>query len=305
MNKKQYNEDIRQNVIALYNRNNNIAATAKEFGVSVGTVYRWVKGISKRTPPIGDVRKNEIISLYNNGLYSREISQRLNIGELIIAETIRKANIQRHRGPKSKVGNEKYFDIIDTEKKAYSLGWIMADGNVSVYNGQYSLKLNISADDRELIDGFLNEIEANYKVSIKQSNKGGLSAYVSITSKHMVQALIQLGVVPRKSGKEVVPDIDEELMPHFFRGYFDGDGTVSDSNGHLRSGFIASSNIIDSVQKIIGTNLKCYHPNNVSDGTEVYSFLWGKNDSIRFYHFIYDNATVWLKRKRIIFERYL
>ena len=40
----------------------------------------------------------------------------------------------------------------------------------------------------------------------------------------MAQSLIKLGCVPRKSLIITLPSIPKNLMHHFIRGYFDGDG---------------------------------------------------------------------------------
>lgn len=42
----------------------------------------------------------------------------------------------------------------------------------------------------------------------------------------MVERLIQLGVVPRKTGKESFPEMPLEFERDFIRGYFDGDGCL-------------------------------------------------------------------------------
>ena len=43
----------------------------------------------------------------------------------------------------------------------------------------------------------------------------------------MVNDLINLGCIPNKSLTLTFPDfINDELLPHFIRGYFDGDGCI-------------------------------------------------------------------------------
>lgn len=91
-------------------------------------------------------------------------------------------------------------------------------------------------------------------------------------------------------------------MHHFFRGYFDGDGIASYRPHGKRSGFIASKEVIDKIQSIMKTNQKCYHPKNTRKETKVYYFLWGKKQSKRFYNYIYNDATIWLKRKRKVMD---
>lgn len=297
---KQYTDEDREKILAEYKKIGSKIEIKRKYGVCVQTLDRWLKGIG--SAKFGPKKVAKMIELYQSGLTLEEIAEIYHVNSATIQTRIQDAGITRHRGPKSKVKKEDFFDFIDTEEKAYFLGWIMADGNVSIYNNQYSLKLHIQAGDRELIDKFLLAIDADYKVKIKQTNKGGLGAYVSITSKHMVQSLITLGVIPQKTGHECVPDIPETLMHHFFRGYFDGDGIASYRPHGKRSGFIASKEVIDKIQSIMKTNQKCYHPKNTRKETKVYYFLWGKKQSKRFYNYIYNDATIWLKRKRKVMD---
>lgn len=127
-----------------------------------------------------------------SGKYEREIAKQLNVKEGTVNYHVRKMGIARHKGPTSKVKREDYFDAIDNQRKSYWLGWIMADGNVSIYNGQYSLKLQVKYDDRLLIENFLKDINANYKIydHLVKTPQGKLkkALYVSLTSVHMVKA---------------------------------------------------------------------------------------------------------------------
>lgn len=107
----------------------------------------------------------------------------------------------------------------------------MADGCVSIYNGQYSLKINISIKDKIIVENFLQDIHSANKIRIHtqkspMSDKYNEYCYISLTSIHMCKSLINLGVIPNKSGHEIIPDIPKELVHHFIRGFFDGDGIV-------------------------------------------------------------------------------
>ena len=48
-----------------------------------------------------------------------------------------------------------------------------------------------------------------------------------ITSDKMFSDLCKHGCVPNKSLILTFPVITEELIPHFIRGYFDGDGGIT------------------------------------------------------------------------------
>lgn len=242
-----------------------------------------------------------VLKLYDSGLDQNQIAKETGFNNGTIGDWVRKYGNPRHRGPKSKIKNEGYFDLIDTEEKAYFLGWIMADGCVSTYNNEYSLKLAVATIDEEIIAKFLSAIQASYSISrTTTTGKHGkilYRSYVSCTSKHLVCALMNLGVIERKTGCEVIPkNIPDSLIPHFIRGFFDGDGITNNTKINKRSGFISSYEMLTGIQENLGTNQTIFrHPKSVID---VYYFLGGVEFSRILYQYMYKNATIWLSRKR-------
>lgn len=198
------------------------------------------------------------------------------------------------KGPKTKFGNVSYFQNIDTEEKAYYLGYLMADGNVSIYNGQYCLKLSCRIEDREIIDGFLNAIQSKNQTSICTSN-GRQYLRVSLSSVQTVKDLIKLGVIPRKSGFESIPNIRQDLIRHFIRGFFDGDGTASVGKVHRRSGFTAPKKMCRDILTLVGINATITPCNTSVDKSY---FLLGKKKSRILFDYLYTDCNVFLQRKR-------
>ena len=233
-----------------------------------------------------------IIKQYELGLNSTQLSKLYLVKEKTIGYWIRKYSTPRHKGPKSFIKNEDFFSKIDSEKKAYYLGWIMADGCVSTYANQYCLKLHIGFKDKILIDQFLFEIGSINKTKFKPSNGNG-SYYVSLTSKKMVCDLIKHGVIERKTGKETIPStIPKLLIPHFIRGYFDGDGITDIVQN--RSGFISSIEFLTQLQVILNVNKKII---SVNEKNTAY-FLSGKKFSKLLYNYMYSNSNIHLTRKK-------
>ena len=236
--------------------------------------------------------KNEVIEKYLSGKDSKELSEEYGILQGTITYWLRAKGVSRHRGPKSKIGREDFFDVIDSEEKSYWLGFLMADGNVSIYNGQYSLKIHISIKDKEIIDKFLEAVESTNKPLVKEG-KGDRTQtyYVSLTSRHMVESLMRLGVVPNKTGKECLPDLPSHLVPHFIRGFFDGDG-ITDVK-QFRCGFVSSKEMLESIQEEIGTNF------TITEAAGAYYILSSRMEFVRWlYHYMYDGCTLFLNRKR-------
>jgi transposase-like protein len=304
---KKYSNETKEKVMSLYKDGLSANMVAKQVGVNEATVRNWLKinNITIRDGGSynikhGDETVEKIIELYNKGIYTTDIDKLLNIKRGIASYVLRKHGIQlRHRGPKSQIDNECFFDAIDNEIKAYFLGWIMADGNISITDGQYSLKLHISLRDRELIDRFLECINSSNKTSVKEGKNP--SYYVSLTSVHMCKSLISLGVIPRKSGKEVFPEgIPSNLHPHFIRGVFDGDG-ITCVGKSPRSGFVGSKEMLVRILETINAPERKIIPNNKNEN--IYYFLGGKNFSRKLYEFLYKDSTIWLQRKRERLEK--
>lgn len=130
--------------------------------------------------------------------------------------------------------NATFFDAIDTEEKAYWMGFIMADGNIYHKDGTdlYILQIGLKKAD----EGHLIKLKASLNSSHPIYTSKENLVTLMIHSKRLCKVLIKHGVVPRKSYEELLPpQMPSELLRHFFRGYFDGDGSLHKTkNGKLK-----------------------------------------------------------------------
>lgn len=90
--------------------------------------------------------------------------------------------------------NEEYFDSINSEIKAYFLGFIYADGNVYISNKNYAFSICINTIDSYLLDIIKQELNYTGPLHYKKNNVITLQ----IGNKKLVNSLINLGVVPKK-----------------------------------------------------------------------------------------------------------
>lgn len=114
-----------------------------------------------------------------------------------------------------------FFEKIDTEAKAYFLGFWLADGNV------WSNKVQISLHPKDsyIIKNFVKHIKGDNIVHIYNYKRE--FAKLSITSQKMVDDLVDKGVIPNKTFElNKMPEIENNLEKHFWRGVLDGDGWV-------------------------------------------------------------------------------
>jgi hypothetical protein len=114
---------------------------------------------------------------------------------------------------------EDYFDEVDTTEKAYWLGFLYADGNVS-QNG-YSMALKLALKDEERIDAFGAAIGAD---GIKYYRAQGQVA-LHVGRKRFCDGLVKQGCGPAKTTDIRLPQFSSDALDlAFLLGYFDGDG---------------------------------------------------------------------------------
>ena len=110
------------------------------------------KGDFSMTNKISSIQKSEYLPFIreNFGILSeREIARRLKLGKTTINRWSRELGL----APIKHTVNESFFDNL-TEKSAYLLGYIYADGNIN-YNidkGYYALTITASAKDKDHLE---------------------------------------------------------------------------------------------------------------------------------------------------------
>lgn len=140
--------------------------------------------------------------------------------------------------------DENYFKEIDTKEKAYFLGFIMADGNVyQKSDGKYQFSIKIKATDKDILYKFAKAINFDpSNIKEREEVRGTMTtrcAEIKIYNQVFCNNLIDKNVIPRKTGKEVMPDIKKKFKRDFIRGYIDGDGWIGKSQPQV--GFCSSS----------------------------------------------------------------
>jgi len=94
-----------------------------------------------------------------------------------------------------------------------------------------AIQLKLAIEDEYILREFLKCIGsdahikyANYLTA--QNKEPRTAAYVCITSEKICADLARYNVIPRKTWSYIPVPLNTEMMPHFVRGYFDGDGTI-------------------------------------------------------------------------------
>lgn len=122
--------------------------------------------------------------------------------------------------------DESFFNAW-TPESAYVLGYFTADGCM-FRNPRGSYYLDFTSTDRELVDLVKRLLQAPQRVNNMQPKGRArkIRYHLQIGSKRLFERLRALGFTERKSLTLRFPTIPSGVLPHFVRGYFDGDGSV-------------------------------------------------------------------------------
>jgi hypothetical protein len=164
-----------------------------------------------------------------------------------------------HKGNKYKIKvhtlNLDYFKNIDSQEKAYILGMMYADG----CNTRKGLALALDERDKDVLEFVKQQFSASETLKfIPAARPNWCNKWeLRICSRELSEQLTRLGCPPAKSLILRFPEfIPEGLLPHFIRGYFDGDGSLLKHNEYWRLSIVcASSDFIVPLKNYIESKL--------------------------------------------------
>lgn len=251
------------------------------------------------------------IELYENGMPYYKIGELLGHNRKTVSYHLRKAGYKSNPLYAKKINPgklakynysvaEKVFEKIDTEEKAYWLGFLYADGHVD--DNKHTVSLCLKESDLYVIKkfrSFLGLDDKKIHKKIKHNNKKSYISYeISASNQKLCDCLYRLGCFANKTFSICFPRniIPNSLLHHFIRGYFDGDGCVSHSgkNGSkITIEMIGTKDFLEGYQKWTGFPHKLYGFNH----SDISRSLYGGAKAIIILDRLYDGATIFLKEK--------
>lgn len=206
--------------------------------------------------------------------------------------------------------NEHFFDKIDTQNKAYVLGFLYADG----YNNRINntVVLSLKRDDEEILLKIREAVGSNkplYHHDYMHSD--GVERHMSqltFSSRQMCEQLEKWGMTQAKTFTIDFPNfLSDDLVSHFIRGYFDGDGCVSETKDLTRRAgvkcfitMMSSMQLCVHMQEYLLKNqdidFKVNHPTGHSELNGIIRSS-SKSNIIKFINYIYKDAELYMERK--------
>ena len=190
---------------------------------------------------------------YQTGNYSsRELGIKYSLSKTCILKILERYNIPKvNRRLVNNNLDVHYFDNIDTEEKAYFLGFIFADGSIS--NDEFFLDIN--EKDIEMLLRIREEIHSNCKITTRKKGNSMMSR-IAIKNKVFCSSLSQYGIIENKT--KMTSHLPVEKIPKIFykdflRGLIDGDGWVIKTKQNLyKIGYVTQyySTALDFVEML-------------------------------------------------------
>lgn len=277
--------------------------------------------MSRTIYKLSESEKEQIETLWRSGLNCVQIKNTMNLkGHQQVLNVLSKLydykpyKYGRNLSRKFSL-NENYFNEINNQNKAYILGFICADGYLDTKNRR--LKFMVASKDEEILHKIGKELESNtyirrQKVTVEYPNgfKDYFKSSIEFCSTKMTSDLIEYGLNSNKTyslSSSIIRKIPEELIRHFIRGYFDGDGHIS--YGRKYSSGIKYNIDITGNKEFLENVIMSRFPTKckLSDknkSKQAWSYkISSKKEVDRFLTWIYEDAQIFLDRKNLIFKQ--
>lgn len=244
-----------------------------------------------------DLINNAINFYVENEISIKKCSEKFGIGATTLSRYLKEKEVETKKINLKKYSyNENFFQDINNENKAYWLGFIAADGCINKTN---NLEIGLAIKDCHHLEKFIQDIEGDLAMLKLTDSK----ARVFVCSVKLIKDLERCGIEKNKTFSfSSIPKIKDELIPHFLRGYFDGDGSIS-TNGKNRNGskkwalnLIATNDFIEEWQQYF----EKLGITRVSIQEKGDMRVWNKagiNQITIILNHLYKNSNIYLSRK--------
>lgn len=244
--------------------------------------------------------KARIEEAYNHWLITDKKSIRESSNKFKTSPTKVK-NFILSKGHRLESHNINIFENIDTEEKAYWLGFLYADGSVGL--DRDSIELSLKHSDSDHLEKFKKFLDCTNPVHINS-----IRCRITVGSKKIREDLIKWGCTPKKSFTIRYPErLEAKYNSAFIRGFFDGDGSITRNCKEclFNTGSICSASkpfledLLKILKKECDLEVGIY---KISQDSNTYVVIFSDLKFRKLLNYIFFNSKIHLDRK---YERYL
>lgn len=246
------------------------------------------------------------VSLYREGKNTVEIAKLMGKSRASISNYLKHASVEvkSYTPPRTVELDVTFFDNIDSEKKAYWLGFLLADGHLT----KRALRTELSAKDKDHLQKLIDDLNSTAKIREQMRGNGKNdnlhpSVFTIFCSTPMCDTLRKMGWdnFKKKGDCQILDSVPNELRHHTLRGLFDGDGSVITNGARLT--------FIDAHPQPVGwfqrhllsmdPTIRIAETSSVNVDQTSWIIRWSGLERIRrIQACLYKDATVFLARKK-------
>lgn len=227
----------------------------------------------------------------------RDLSKKYNIPDYKIEHYFGSRKIKR---------DKKYIEdafVVKNENSAYWIGFIAADGSLS--DERHSIEIGLQIRDIDHLKKFskFTTYKSNLKISIRENTN---SCRITAINSKIYDSVKKYNLMPNKSFKIRFNDIinnfdgEQEMIRHFIRGYFDGDGSIyyKENLTCLKVSFCGNNDFLSQLKEYLESLLNICMTIYSKNGTDIKSLVVNhKKDAIKLLDYMYYSSKVYLDRK--------
>lgn len=199
--------------------------------------------------------------------------------------------------------NEDYFKVIDSNEKAYWLGFLAADG----YINKNELVLELQESDIEHLIKFGNSISDGLsvrKIIHYRQDKNFIHYRVSFRSGRTIENLNRQGIFQNKSLSLLPPNLNSQYSPYWILGYMDGDGCLFKAKDRLKINFTGTKEVLTWIRDYLNSNNQISQAHRCENNTFSFTLEVDLTD-LFLKNICYEKLDYTLDRKRSIYINYI
>jgi DNA-binding transcriptional regulator WhiA len=298
----------------IYNQFKSVRKTAEFFGCSYGKIrYQLdkhnIEYIPERHTSKVDIK--ELQKIYEQTQSAKKVGEHFGMSKEKAIYILKRENLINELVRYS--CDQNFFEE-NNEKSFYWAGFIASDGSIIDRRKTLELSIGLSKKDKSLLEKFKKDLKAEnpiHDILVKNSKRNknwndSWKSEIKLTSNKLCKNLERFNIVPRKTKTYTFPKwlINHDLVNHFMRGYFDGDGSFFTNNQkktpQLYFSLRGTSEFLKAYREVLEKT--CDLPIRIKDirinnGIGVLEY-GGNNIVPKIAEFLYKNSTVCLERKR-------
>jgi transposase-like protein len=263
---------------------------------------------TKSTPTENLITVEEATQLYTNDRKSvREIAKLKGVSATTMLQFLKKNNIPTRDHSEATKNWRKEERIVDVDfftKMSYDLAYVLglwASDGVVLDRGSFALGMK----DEDVIEWVAKKI--SYTGTIHKTNTEYSTRYaIQFTAPELLHEFERHNLVPRKSLTLEFPDLPQEMIPHFIRGVFDGDGSFFKQKSSYGFSIVSGSetfikNIKHAIEAQIGGSRNIQYDSR-GNGLYLYN-VYGKESLYKLGKWIYQDDSFGMSRKKEKFNQ--